>query len=129
MSLRTTITMALIIMGISLSGCYTTQVRHLAADVALLKIGQSTQEDTLIYLGEPDEQVDVGNGVVKWLYRDTDVSLIEKTPLVGKHIGSPEHHNVVVTFTDGVVSNTTYTASDEDDLDWADDYSWQKKAN
>jgi hypothetical protein len=110
-----------------LGGCYNKPVRHLAADVAMIKEGKSTQEDVLIFLGDPDDQADAGGGVVKWLYKETDRTLFERTPFVGKHIGSPEYKNVVVTFTNGVVSDTAYTASDEDDMDWADDYSWQEK--
>jgi len=110
-----------------LTGCYNTPVRHLAADVALVKEGASTEEDVLIFLGSPDDQADAGGGVTKWLYKETDRTLFERTPVVGKHIGSPEYINVVVTFTKGIVSDVAYSASDEDDMDWADDYSWQEK--
>lgn len=119
----------LLVMTLCVSGCYITPVRHLAADVALLKVGESTQEDVLIYLGDPDEQVDMGGGVVRWIYSEEKQTLMEKTPWIGKRIGSPEYRQVVVTLTNGIVSATSYTSSDEDDLDWADDYSWQKKLN
>ena len=39
-----------------ISGCYINPVRHLASDAALLKVGESTKEDVLVFLGEPDEQ-------------------------------------------------------------------------
>lgn len=117
----------LLLLVLTLSGCYITPVRHLAADVALLTVGKSTQEDTLVYLGDPDEQVDLGAGVVKWIYKETRQSTIEKTPWIGRNFGSPEYMQVVVTFTNGIVSDTSYASSDEDELDWADDYSWQKK--
>lgn len=127
MLLRKTTLLLMLVLAIGVSGCYVTPVRHLAADVALLKVGKSTQEDALIYLGDPDEQVQLEDGVVKWIYKETKQSLAEKTPVVGKHIGSPEHLQVVVTFTNGIVSETAYYSSDEDEMDWADDYSWQKK--
>lgn len=110
---------------ITISGCYTTPVRHLGADVSLLKIGESTAEDVLIFLGPPDQQQEQGEGVEKWLYKDKDMSLIEKTPLVGKRLGAPEYTQVVVTITNNIVTGVVYSASDDDDLDWADDYSWQ----
>ncbi|MCP3887930.1 MAG: hypothetical protein GY702_03525 [Desulfobulbaceae bacterium] len=126
---RKTISLLLLLMVFGASGCYIKQVRHLAADVALIKVGESSQEDVLIFLGDPDEQVEQENGVVKWLYRETDMTLMEKTPLIGDSIGSPENILVVVTFTGGVVVDTLYQASDEDDMDWADDFSWQQKKN
>lgn len=111
----------------TISGCYNKPVRHLASDVALLKVGQSTEEDVLIFLGEPDEQQEVAAGIEKWLYRDKEMSFVEKTPLVGKRLGSPEYKLVVVTLSNKIVTDVIYSASDADDLDWADDYPWQEK--
>lgn len=124
---RLLVILALVTILVTISGCYTTPVRHLAADVSLLKIGESTAEDVLIFLGPPDEQQEQGEGVEKWLYRDKEMSFIEKTPLIGKRLGSPEYKQVVVTITNDIVSGVVYSASDDDELDWADDYSWQEK--
>lgn len=119
---------ALLLMAIvGLSGCYNRPVRHLAADVALLKVGSSTQEDVLIFLGEPDEQQTVSEGVERWLYLKEDRTLFEKTPVIGKHIGSPQYSRVVVTLTRGIVSDLLYSVTDEDDFDWMDDFDWQEK--
>lgn len=112
----------------SVTGCYIKQVRHLASDSALLKVGASTREDVIIFLGEPDEQQVVGEGVEKWLYRDKDSSFLEKTPFIGKHIGSPQYHQVVVTLRNGIVADCVYSSTDEDDMDWANDYSWQRNS-
>jgi len=117
----------IILMLFVVSGCYNKQVRHLASDAALLKVGKSTQEDVLVFLGDPDEQEDLGNGSQKWRYLDQNRNLFEKTPWVGKHFGSPEYLQVVVTLKDGIVTECIYSSSDEDDMDWADDYSWQEK--
>jgi hypothetical protein len=117
----------LLVSVLAIGGCYNKPVRHLASDVGLLKVGTSTQEDVLIYLGDPDEQQELGGGVEKWLYTDVNKTLLEKTPMVGKHLGSPEYRRAVVTLQNGIVIDCTYSASDEDDLDWADDYSWQEK--
>lgn len=118
--------LALVLLA-GVSGCYVDPVRHLASDAALLKVGESTREDVLIYLGEPDEQQEVGEGAEKWLYREKEMSFMEKTPLVGKHIGSPEYHVVVVTLRNGIVTDCIYSSSDEDETGWAKDFSWQKK--
>ncbi len=117
----------LLLSVLTVTGCYNKPVRHLASDVGLLRVGTSTQEDVMVYLGEPDEQQEIGNGVEKWLYKDEDRTLFEKTPLVGKRIGSPEYRRAVVTLTNGIVTKLIYSSSDQDDLDWANDYSWQEK--
>jgi len=108
-------------------GCYTQPVRHLAADVALLQEGKSTTEDVLIFLGEPDEQRQGENGSETWIYKEEKRSFFEKTPYVGQYIGSPDYRVVVVEFKNGVVVRSEYKSSDEDDLDWARDFSWQDK--
>lgn len=110
-----------------LSGCYITPVRHLASDIALVQVGQSTREDVLVFLGDPDEQQVMENGVEKWLYIQTKKSTAEKTPFLGKYFGTPEVNRVVVTFTDGIVTDSVFSSNDKDEFDWADDYSWQKK--
>lgn len=109
------------------TGCYTTPVRHLASDAALLKVGESTKEDVLVFLGEPDEQQEVGAGVEKWLYREVEKTLLEKTPLIGKYTGTPEYHALVVTLHKGIVAECVYSSTDKDEMKWTKNYSWQKK--
>lgn len=116
--------MAVVLAG--LTGCYTEPVRHLAADVALLKVGQTTGEDVLVYLGEPDERQELGAGVEKWIYFDKKMTVLEKTPLVGKRLGSPDYKLAMVTITNNIVTEVDYTSYDKDDLDWEDDYYWQE---
>ncbi len=110
----------------ALSGCYNTPVRHLTSDVALLKVGQSTDEDVLIFLGAPDERQELAGGVEKWFYKNTDMTFLEKTPWVGKRFGSPRYTMVTVTLTNKIVTAVAYSSTDEDDHDWADDYPWQE---
>ncbi len=108
------------------SGCYNTPVRHLAADVALLKVGQTTGEDVVVFLGEPDERQELAAGVEKWIYFDKEMTVWEKTPVVGKRIGAPEYKLAMVTITNNIVTEVIYTSYDKDDLDWEDDYYWQE---
>ena len=110
-----------------LSGCYVNPVRHLAADIALVQVGQSTREEVLIFLGDPDEQQVLENGTEKWLYTQATKSGFEKTPLLGKYLGTPEVNRAVISFTNGIVTGSVFSSNDEDDLDWANDFSWQKK--
>ncbi len=118
----------LIAITLLLGGCYNKPVRNLASDAALIKVGQSSGDDVLTYLGEPDEQEVVGNGVERWLYREATSSKLERAPLVGKYLGNPTVGRVVVTLKDNRVVECTYDAHDADDSSWGDDFSWQKKA-
>ena len=110
-----------------LSGCYHKPVRNLASDAALIKVGQSTRDDVLAFLGEPDEQQVVGKGVEKWLYREKTATNLESAPMVGKYFGSPQIGRVVVTLEGDRVVDCAYDAHDDDDTDWANDFSWQDK--
>ena len=110
-----------------LSGCYSHPVRNLASDAALVKVGQSTRDDVLSFLGEPDDQQTVAKGVEKWLYREKTTTTLEKAPVVGKYFGTPGVGRVVVTLKDDRVTDCTYDAHDDDDTDWAKDFSWQEK--
>ncbi len=127
MGLRLWTVLLLVLTLAAVTGCYSKPVRHLAADVALLKIGRTTAEEVLIYLGDPDERQLLAGGEEQWLYSEQRRSLLEKTPLVGKYVGAPEYLKAVVTLTDGVVSDCRFTAWDEDDLGWERDFSWQKE--
>jgi hypothetical protein len=100
-------------------------VRHLAADIALLKAGETTQEDVIIYLGEPDDVRELDDGTVQWLYLEKDESTLRKTPLVGNMMGSAEFQRAIVTIKDGIVAEAVYSSSDKKVLDWGDDSSGQ----
>ena len=118
--------MILLVAAFLLGGCYHTPVRNLASDAVLIKPGQSTRNDVLTFLGEPDEQQTVGEGVEKWLYREEQSSSLERAPLVGKYFGKPGYGRVVVTLKGDTVVDITYDAHDDDEEGWADDYSWQE---
>ncbi len=110
-----------------LPGCYNTPVRNLASDAALIKVGQSTRNDVLAFLGEPDDQQIVAKGVEKWLYKEKTATTLEKAPVVGKYFGAPGFGRVVVTLQEDRVIDCAYDAHDDDDADWAKDFSWQEK--
>lgn len=127
MVVRKLFLVSLLAVSLLTGGCYIHPVRHLAADVALLQEGKSTTQDVLIFLGEPDEQQQGEDGREIWFYKEEDRSFFEKTPYLGKYIGSPDYRQVVVEFRNGIVVRSAYTSSDEDDLDWTKDFSWQDK--
>lgn len=111
----------------ALAGCYDKPIRHLASDVALIETGSSTHEDVLIYLGEPDATSVGDDGVERWLYRDKHyANLFEEAPYIGEYAGAPEIVQVVVVLKNNVVQDCVFSSSDEDNLDWTDDFDWQK---
>jgi hypothetical protein len=126
MVLRTWTLLLLVLVAGAVTGCYLKPVRHLAADVALLKIGRTTAEEVLVYLGDPDARQPLAGGGEQWLYTEKRRTLLEKTPMVGKYIGDPEELTVVVTLTNGVVTDCSYSSHDEDDYRWGRDFSWQQ---
>ncbi len=119
----------LLLLALLLTGCYNTPVKHLASDIALIKVGESTREDVLIFMGEPDEIIEHDNGVVQWLYRDQKDTFLERMPVVGNKMGTPEEIQAVVVFNGNIVKSREYTSSDEDDMKWSEDFSWQKARN
>jgi len=127
MVVRKVLYVVLLALMLAVSGCYTKPVRHLAADVALLQEGKSTAEDVRIFLGDPDERREGENGEETWVYKEERKSFMEKTPYVGSYFGTPELRKVIVLFKDGIVVKSKFISSDEDDLDWSKDFSWQDK--
>ncbi len=111
-----------------LSGCYTTPVRHLASDVGLIEVGQSSREEVLTFLGEPDDQEVIGEGVEKWTYREYESSMVKSAPLVGKYFGPKNYGTVTVIIKNDVVVKCVYGAYDHKEFDWADDFDWQETA-
>jgi hypothetical protein len=111
----------------ALAGCYGKPVRHLASDAALIKVGESTRNDVLTYLGEPDEQVVLGGGAEQWVYREYEENIVKKAPLVGKYFGKPDYGTVTLKIQDNVVTECVYGSWESDNRDWADDFGWQEE--
>ena len=111
-----------------LSGCYITACASSCSGYCTCFKWASQPEKTFLsFWATRDDQQVLGKGVEKWLYIQTKTSTAEKTPFLGKYFGTPEVNRVFVTFTNGIVTDSVFSSNDEDELDWADDYSWQKK--
>ena len=117
----------LLLSALILGGCYNRPVRHLASDASLLDVGVSTRQDVLTYLGEPDQQIALGNGAEKWVYTSEEHSLLKNAPLVGKYFGKPDRGMITVILENGKVAKCVYGAYDSQALDWAKDFDWEKK--
>lgn len=109
----------------ALSGCYNKPVRHLASDAALIQVGVSHREDVLTYLGEPDEQIVLDDGVEKWVYTEYERSALKNAPMVGKYFGEPNSGTVIVLIKGNEVTECRYGAQLQDSS-WANDFDWQK---
>ena len=109
------------------TGCYATPVRHLASDAALLKIGSSSRNDVLTYLGEPDRQQPLPGGGEEWIYSEEVTSDLQKLPLVGSLAKEKGEQKLVVVLRDDVVQSCQFREFGRKEFDWADDYSWQEQ--
>ena len=127
MLLKTRYMLYLLLVAVLLSGCYNKPVRHLASDVALRKAGESSRDDVLTFLGEPDEQIILEPGLEKWVYTEYEKSMFKEAPLVGRYFGDPNYGTVTIILEDNVVRQCVYGSWESDDYAWADDFDWQEK--
>ncbi|MFH2123115.1 MAG: hypothetical protein ABIJ50_06505 [Pseudomonadota bacterium] len=111
---------------ITLSGCYNHPVRHLASDVGLIKPGETTRQEVISLLGDPDSTRMVSAATEEWTYYDEDKSLLQKTPVMGGAFSSKGYNSVVLLLNGDIVTSARYGSYDKDEFDWQDDYRWQK---
>jgi hypothetical protein len=109
-----------------LAGCYSKPVRHLASDASLLKAGESSRQEVLRYLGEPDGQRTVAPGVEEYVYFEDVRSSLQRAPLLGSWLDAEGYETLIVTLTGDVVTDLEFRTYRRKDMDWADDFSWQE---
>lgn len=102
---KTTVTAMVVLAAlfISLSGCARKNVRHLASDASLVVPEQTTREQVLSYLGQPDEHYATADGGETWVYYALRKDFLAKTPYIGDRIGEQQYETVRVTFNGDVV--------------------------
>ncbi|MFZ5798094.1 MAG: hypothetical protein C4563_00135 [Desulfobulbus sp.] len=119
----------LILVGLSLllllGGCYSKPVRHLASDASLIRAGESTRQDVLRYLGEPNGRRTVSPGVEEFVYYEERRSLLQRTPLVGPYIGVEGNEMLMITLTGDLVTDSVFRTFRKDERDWANDFTWE----
>ncbi len=120
----------MIIAGVVLSlvtGCYNKPVQHLASDAALIKSGESTRQDVLLLLGEPDAQRMLSDTTQEWIYYEEQMSLMQRTPVVGDLFDAEGYGMIRIVLQGDLVTSCNYSSFDSDEFDWAKDYSWQEE--
>lgn len=116
----------LVLVAITMAGCYNKSLRHLSSDASLIKVGKSSKNDVLIYLGEPDKERVLADGQEEWAYIEEKPSGYQRTPLIGGFFSGNGYDNILVVFKDDIVESCKFREYDEDEFDWADDFSWQE---
>lgn len=117
--------LTVVLLFMAMPGCYNHPVRHLASDVGLIKAGETTRQEVLALLGDPDSTRMVSATTEEWIYHDEDKSLLQKTPVVGGAFSSKGYKMVVLTLNGDLVTAARYDAYDKDEFDWQGDYKWQ----
>jgi len=84
-----------VLLLMAMSGCYNHPVRHLASDVGLIKAGETTRQEVISLLGDPDSTRMVSATTEEWTYYDEDKTLLQKTPLMGGAFSSKGYNTVV----------------------------------
>jgi hypothetical protein len=109
-----------------LGGCYTKQVRHLASDAALIKPGQSSRQDVLRYLGEPNGHRTISPGVEEYVYYEDRKGALGTMPVVGSWIDPKGYEMILVTLDGDLVTGCEFRLFNEADQAWVNDFSWEE---
>ena len=123
--LRSFSLLSILISALFLTGC-SNPTRHLVSDVSMIQAGQSTREEVITLMGEPDSKRMVSPDTEEWVYYEEDRSLLQDTPLVGGAFDADGYNMVVITLSGDTVKTCHYRGYDDDEFDWQDDYSWQE---
>ena len=107
-------------------GCSGKPVRHLASDASLIRPGQSTRQDVLRYLGEPDGRRTVAAGVEEFVYYQNRDGALRKLPLVGSWVDPNGYEMIVVTLQGDLVQGCEFRVFNESDKAWRDDFTWEE---
>ena len=125
-TIRSLSIVSLLFLALFVAGCSGTPTRHLVSDVCMIQAGQSTREDVVVLMGEPDSKRMVTAETEEWTYYEEDRSMLQDTPLVGGAFNADGYNMVVITLSGDMVATCNYRGYDDDEFDWQDDYSWQE---
>lgn len=115
-----------VLLCLVLSGCYNHPVRHLSSDVGLIKPGETTRQEALSLLGDPDATRKISATTEEWTYHEEDKSLLQKAPVVGGAFSAKGYKTVILILNGDIVTAARYGDYDKHEFDWKNDYKWQK---
>ena len=114
------------VLALSLTACSGVPTRHLVSDVAMIQVGQTSREEVVKLMGDPDSKRMVSEGTEEWIYYEEARATMQNAPFVGGMFDPDGYHMVVITLSGDTVSLCRYSGYDDDEFDWQDDYSWQE---
>ncbi|MCI5222101.1 MAG: hypothetical protein D3924_05375 [Candidatus Electrothrix sp. AR4] len=109
-----------------LAGCSSKPIRYLASDAALIKVGTSTRQDVLRYLGQPNSRRTLSPGIEEYVYYQARKGTFGRMPLVGDLIDPDSYEMILVTLDGDLVINCEFLIRKEGDKDLADDLSGEE---
>jgi len=116
----------LLFLALFIAGCSGTPTRHLVSDVAMIIVGQTTRDEVLELMGDPDSKRMVSPGVEEWIYYEESRTALQNAPYVGGVFDPDGYDMVAITLAGDTVKLCRYSGYDDDEFDWLDDYSWQE---
>ena len=111
---------------VALNACSSTPTRHLVSDVAMISAGNTSREEVIKLMGDPDSKRMVDADTEEWVYYEERAATLGGTPLFDGVFDSDGYEMVLITFSGDVVKTCNYRGHDDDEFDWRDDYSWQE---
>ena len=123
---RPLVVLSALFLALLMAGCSGTPTRHLVSDVCMIKTGETSREDVLKLMGEPDSKRMVTPEIEEWVYYEESRATLQNTPLVGGMFDPDGYNMVVITFSGDTVATCRYHGYEDDEFDWQDDYSWQE---
>ncbi|MCF8056760.1 MAG: hypothetical protein K9K37_08985 [Desulfocapsa sp.] len=125
-SFRPLFFVTILLLGLSMTACSGKPTRHLVSDVCMIKSGQTSRQEVLQLMGEPDSKRMLGPDTEEWVYYEEARATMQDAPLVGGAFDPDGYNMVVVTLSGNTVTTCRYSGFEEDEFDWQDDYSWQE---
>ncbi len=109
-----------------LGGCSSTPTRHLVSDVSMISAGNTSREEVLKLLGDPDSKRMVDSKTEEWVYYEEKAAIFDGTPLLSGVFDPDGYDMVLVSFSGDIVKSCQYRGHDDDEFAWQDDFSWQE---
>ncbi|HBT97712.1 MAG TPA: hypothetical protein DEB25_08840 [Desulfobulbaceae bacterium] len=125
MSLRCFLLLALSCAVLFLASCAGTPVRNLASDASLIKPGQTSGQELIGLIGDPDEYQTGRDGEKIWIYHEKETSWLKTAPVVGRLFNPRKEESLIVVIRDNVVFSARYSSFAYDQPGWDKDFDWQ----